>query len=137
MLRNKRGEAMSIIWLLIKHVRKRYGDRSRMWVNRAVNEGRLRKPSYPFNNKIPAWREDELDADDLAAVAAAAAKIAVPPAAEPAAESVNEPVAEIARRAASLPPRGKRGREAEPETKAKRKTKAKTKRLDIQGAAAQ
>jgi hypothetical protein len=95
LLRNKGVTLMK--WLLVKHVRARYGGRSRMWVHRAVNEGRLCPPEYPFGNKIPAWREDKLDAHDLAAVAAAAAtKSAVRPAAEPASEPVTEiaPIAE-------------------------------------------
>jgi hypothetical protein len=86
---------MSITWLLTKHLQKRYGDCSRMSINRRVRQGRLPAPQFPFSNKIPAWIESELDEFDLA-VAAAAAKSAVRPAAEPASEPVTEiaPIAE-------------------------------------------
>ena len=85
---------MSITWLLTKHLQKRYGDCSRMSINRRVRQGRLPAPQFPFSNKIPAWIESELDEFDLAV--AAAAKSAVRPAAEPASEPVTEiaPIAE-------------------------------------------
>ena len=85
---------MSITWLLVKHLQKRYGDCSRMSINRRVRQGRLPAPQFPFSNKIPAWIESELDEFDLAV--AAAAKSAVRPAAEPASEPVTEiaPIAE-------------------------------------------
>jgi hypothetical protein len=86
----------TVQWYLTKHLQKRYGDCSRMSINRRVRQGRLPQPEFPFGNKIPAWRKDKLDAHDLAAVAVAAAKFAVQPAAEPASESVTEiaPIAE-------------------------------------------
>jgi hypothetical protein len=81
-------------WLLTRHLQVRYGDCSRMSINRRVRKGALPPPSFPFNNRVPAWLESELDAFDLAVVAAAA-KSAVRPAAEPA----SEPVTEIAPKA--------------------------------------
>jgi len=82
-------------WLLTRHLQARYGDCSRMSINRRVRQGRLPAPQFPFSNRVPAWLESELDAFDLAVVAAAAAKTSVPPAAEPA----SEPVTEIAPKA--------------------------------------
>ena len=82
-------------WLLTRQLQVRYGDCSRMTINRRVRKGALPPPSFPFNNRVPAWLESELDAFDLAVVAAAAAKTSVPPAAEPA----SEPVTEIAPKA--------------------------------------
>ena len=76
---------MKITWLLTKHLQRRYGDCSRMSINRRVRQGRLPTPQFPFSNHIPAWIESELDAHDLA-VAAAAVKSAVRPASDSVAE---------------------------------------------------
>ena len=57
---------MMMKWLRKKHVRARYGDFSDRWVERAVKDQRLPPPEFPFGNKIPAWREDVLDARDRA-----------------------------------------------------------------------
>ena len=86
---------MSITWLLVKHLQKRYGDCSRMSINRRVRQGKLPAPSFPFSNHIPAWLESDLDEHDRRVVAAAV-KSAVRPAAEPASELVTEiaPIAE-------------------------------------------
>jgi hypothetical protein len=59
---------MSTKWLRKKHLRTRYGDCSDKAIERAVKDGRLPPPDYPFGNRIPAWREDVLDAHDRAAV---------------------------------------------------------------------
>jgi hypothetical protein len=64
---------MPINWLLNEHLRERYKC-TRMTIIRRVKEGKLPQPSYPFGNSIPAWREDELDAFDLAVVAKADAE---------------------------------------------------------------
>jgi hypothetical protein len=83
-------------WLLTRHLQVRYGDCSRMSINRRVRQGKLPAPSFPFSNHIPAWLESDLDEHDRHVVAAAAAaKSAVRPAAEPA----SEPVTEIAPKA--------------------------------------
>jgi hypothetical protein len=37
-----------------------------------VESGRLPPAEFPFGNRIPAWREDVLDAHDRAVVAAGA-----------------------------------------------------------------
>ena len=61
---------MAITWKRKKHLRTRYGEVSDRTLERMVEDGRLPKPEYPFGNRIPAWREDVLDAHDRAAVVA-------------------------------------------------------------------
>jgi len=55
-------------WLRKQQVRERYGDVCDRTLERAVNDGRLPPPSYPFNNKIPFWDEDVLEAHERTAV---------------------------------------------------------------------
>jgi hypothetical protein len=80
-------------WLLTRHLQVRYGDCSRMSINRRVRQGKLPAPSFPFSNHIPAWLESDLDEHDRRVVAS---KSAIRPAAEPASEPVTEiaPIAE-------------------------------------------
>jgi len=52
----------------LAQVRERYGDVCDRTLERAVNDGRLPPPSYPFNNKIPFWDEDVLEAHERTAV---------------------------------------------------------------------
>ena len=59
-------------WLRRKHLCSRYGDVSDRTVDRMVESGRLPPAEFPFGNRIPAWREDVLDAHDRAVVAAGA-----------------------------------------------------------------
>jgi hypothetical protein len=47
-----------------KAVRKRYGDVCDKTIERAVKDGRLPPPEYPFGNKIPYWDDEKLDASD-------------------------------------------------------------------------
>jgi hypothetical protein len=62
-----------INWVLRKELKKRQGGISDRTLDRRIKEGRLPPPDYPFGNSKPAWREDVLDAHDLAVAAAAAA----------------------------------------------------------------
>jgi hypothetical protein len=54
-------------WHRKKAVQERYGDVCSRTIDRAVGDGRLPAPHYPFSNKIPYWDGDELDAHDRAA----------------------------------------------------------------------
>jgi hypothetical protein len=51
-------------WLRKKHVRSRYGEIVDKTIERAVKDGRLPPPEFPFGNRIPAWREEVLDEHD-------------------------------------------------------------------------
>jgi hypothetical protein len=51
-------------WLRKPKVRERYSAGCDKTIERMVHEGRLPPPEYPFGNRIPAWREDVLDAHD-------------------------------------------------------------------------
>jgi hypothetical protein len=112
---------MSITWLLIKHLQKRYGDCSRMSINRRVRQGRLPAPSFPFSNHIPAWLESDLDEHDRRVVAAAART-------SPAAAPANEPVAEIAPKVASASTRSRR-KATKVKTKTRDKAPARSRRV--------
>src|SRR5262249_43141616 len=67
-------EAMMLKWLRKKHLCSRYGDVTPRTIERAIKDHRLPPPEFPFGNKIPAWREEELDAHDKQAVIAARPK---------------------------------------------------------------
>jgi hypothetical protein len=51
-------------WYRKRQVGARYGGVCGRTVDRAVAEGRLPAPKYPFGNKVPYWDGDELDAHD-------------------------------------------------------------------------
>jgi hypothetical protein len=51
-------------WLRKRQVRERYGDVTDRTVERAVKAGRIPPPEYPFNNKVPMWAEDVLEAHE-------------------------------------------------------------------------
>jgi predicted DNA-binding transcriptional regulator AlpA len=51
-------------------VAERYGGISDRTIERMVKDKRLPPPEFPFGNRIPAWREDVLDAHDRAATLA-------------------------------------------------------------------
>jgi hypothetical protein len=57
-------------YLRKKAVRERYGNVCDRTIERAVIDGRLPPPEFPFGNKIPCWDEDRLDASDRAAALA-------------------------------------------------------------------
>ena len=65
---------MAITWKRKKHLRARYGDVCDRTLERMIADGRLPPPEFPFRNRIPAWREDVLDAHDKAAAIAARPK---------------------------------------------------------------
>jgi hypothetical protein len=54
-------------WLRKRQVRERYGNVVDRTVERAVRDGRIPPPEYPFGNKIPMWAEDVLEAHERAA----------------------------------------------------------------------
>ena len=60
-------------WLRKKHLCERYGDVTPRTIERAIKDERLPRPEFPFGNKIPAWREEILDAHDKAAAIASRA----------------------------------------------------------------
>jgi hypothetical protein len=49
-------------WLRKRQLRARYGEVTDRTIERAVNDGRLPAPEFPFKNKIPMWDEDVLEA---------------------------------------------------------------------------
>jgi hypothetical protein len=51
-------------WLRKRQVGTRYGGVVGRTIDRAVADGRLPAPQYPFGNKIPYWDCDELDRHD-------------------------------------------------------------------------
>jgi hypothetical protein len=53
-----------MIWLRKRQVAARYGDVCPRTIDRAVEDGRLPAPKFPFRNKVPYWTEDELDQHD-------------------------------------------------------------------------
>jgi hypothetical protein len=61
---------MTTKWNRKKHLRARYGDCSDRTIERMVADGRLPPPEFPFENRIPAWREETLEARDRAATVA-------------------------------------------------------------------
>jgi hypothetical protein len=54
-------------WLRKRDVRARYGNVVDRTVERAVRDGRLPPPEYPFGNRIPLWNEETLEAHERAA----------------------------------------------------------------------
>jgi hypothetical protein len=64
-------EAMMVKWLRKKHLCSRYGEVTPRTIERAIKDQRLPPPEFPFGNKIPAWREEVLDAHDKQAAIAA------------------------------------------------------------------
>lgn len=62
---------MPFRWLLSRHMRERYGDRTKMWLNQAVRDGRVMRPDYPMGPRTPMWREDLVEQWDIAAAEAA------------------------------------------------------------------
>jgi hypothetical protein len=61
---------MATKFLRKRHLRERYGDVTDRTLERMVQDGRLPPPEFPFANRIPAWREETLDAHDRRAVVA-------------------------------------------------------------------
>jgi hypothetical protein len=55
---------MTTKWLPKPQVRARYSMGCDKTLERAVQQGRLPEPQYHFQNRIPAWRESELDEHD-------------------------------------------------------------------------
>jgi hypothetical protein len=53
-------------WLRKRQVRARYGDITDKTVERAVRDGRIPPPEYPFGNRIPFWDEEALEAHERA-----------------------------------------------------------------------
>ena len=53
-------------WYRKAQVGARYGGVCGRTIDRAVADGRLPAPKYPFGNKMPYWDADELDAHDRA-----------------------------------------------------------------------
>jgi hypothetical protein len=51
-------------WYRKRQVGARYGDVCGRTIDRAVEDGRLPAPKYPFGNNIPYWDGDDLDAHD-------------------------------------------------------------------------
>jgi len=51
-------------WYRKRQVGARYGGVCGRTVDRAVADGSLPPPKYPFGNKIPYWDGDDLDAHD-------------------------------------------------------------------------
>jgi hypothetical protein len=54
-------------WLRKRQVRERYGNVVDKTIERAVKDGRIPPPEYPFNNKVPFWDEERLEAHERAA----------------------------------------------------------------------
>jgi hypothetical protein len=54
-------------WLRKRQVRERYGNVVDRTIERAVRDGRIPPPEYPFNNKVPFWDEQRLEAHERAA----------------------------------------------------------------------
>jgi hypothetical protein len=52
------------IWFRKKHLRARYGDICDRTIERMIKDHRLPPPEFPFGNRIPAWRDEVLDAHD-------------------------------------------------------------------------
>lgn len=55
-------------WLRKRQVRERYGDCCDRTLERAVRDGRLPPPEFPFGNRIPFWSEEALEAHERTAV---------------------------------------------------------------------
>jgi hypothetical protein len=55
-------------WYRKAQVGARYGGVCGRTIDRAVEDGRLPAPKYPFGNKIPYWDGDDLDAHDRSLV---------------------------------------------------------------------
>jgi hypothetical protein len=53
-----------IRWLRKRQMQSRYGEVCSRTIDRAVEDGRLPAPKYPFGNKVPYWDEDGLDQHD-------------------------------------------------------------------------
>jgi hypothetical protein len=53
-------------WLRKRQMRERYGNVADRTVERAVKDGRIPPPEYPFGNNIPMWAEDVLEAHERA-----------------------------------------------------------------------
>jgi hypothetical protein len=53
-------------WLRKKQVRARYGDVVDKTIERAVRDGRIPPPEYPFGNNVPFWDEETLEAHERA-----------------------------------------------------------------------
>jgi hypothetical protein len=51
-------------WCRKRQVQSRYGEVCSRTIDRAVKDGRLPPPKFPFGNKVPYWDEDELDKHD-------------------------------------------------------------------------
>jgi len=54
-------------WLRKRQVRARYGDVTDRTLERAVKDGRIPPPEFPFANRIPFWDEERLEAHERAA----------------------------------------------------------------------
>jgi predicted DNA-binding transcriptional regulator AlpA len=53
-------------WFRKPQVAARYGNVCTRTIDRAVKDGRLPPPRFPFGNSRPYWAESELDAHDRA-----------------------------------------------------------------------
>jgi hypothetical protein len=53
-------------WLRKRQVRERYGEVTDRTVERAVKDGRIPPPEFPFGNRIPYWSEEALEANERA-----------------------------------------------------------------------
>jgi hypothetical protein len=60
-------------WLRKREVRERYGNVVDRTVERAVRDGRLPPPQFPFGNRIPLWDLEALEAHERAAAMKATA----------------------------------------------------------------
>jgi hypothetical protein len=58
-------------WLRKKQLRERYGDVVDKTIERAVKDGRIPPPEFPFDNKVPFWDEETLEAHERAVIMSA------------------------------------------------------------------
>jgi hypothetical protein len=58
------GKRSTKRWCRKRQVQSRYGEVCSRTIDRAVEDGRLPPPKYPFGNNVPYWDEDELDDHD-------------------------------------------------------------------------
>jgi hypothetical protein len=54
-------------WLRKRQMRERYGNVTDRTIERAVKDGRLPPPQFPFNNAVPFWDEETVAAHERAA----------------------------------------------------------------------
>jgi hypothetical protein len=61
---DRSGKHSTNRWHRKADVAARYGNVCIRTIDRAVEDGRLPPPKYPFGNKMPFWDGAELDAHD-------------------------------------------------------------------------